>query len=482
MKSRVFIGSSVEGLGIAYAIQQNLLHNAETTVWDQGVFELSSTTIESLTKVLSTSDFGIFVFSPDDILKIRSKESPTVRDNVLFEMGLFIGRLGRDRVFFIVPEASDFHIATDLLGITPGKYDANRSDGSMQAATGPVSHQIRLQIKSLGSLTTDNTEPNEPTKTEDSNNKSPDWIDDFVSGKYDDAIIKLNDLVINGIKSEVFTAPLVAYCELKKDQSIGISRLFEISKKFINNQNVHILAASFLRNENLIEKALELLNELPAHIKESPGIRIAIAECHASNHEETLAIDLLRNSEPHINSDVAICLSKLHEEKEEKDAAFKTLVFAYQNNSKNEELRYRLAKLAIDENQYEIALYLLDELTIGSNNSDYWGYLGNCLISLNLFDQAMQAYKHAENNARDIDKPWIINNIGNLYFNKGLPSEAILQLNRSIKMANNSDYAHDRLSRSLKSKAEEDKSRSKKKKEGLQKLREMYKENPLNNI
>ena len=91
-KNKIFIGSSVEGLKIAYAVQQNLRHTAETTVWDQGVFDLSSTTIESLIKVLDNSDFGIFVFSPDDIIKFRGNEALTVRDNVVFELGLFIDK------------------------------------------------------------------------------------------------------------------------------------------------------------------------------------------------------------------------------------------------------------------------------------------------------------------------------------------------------------------------------------------------------
>ena len=95
-KPRVFIGSSVEGLSVAYPVQQNLLHEAEVTIWDQGVFELSRTTMESLTKILSESDFAIFVFSPDDLVRIRNVTVPAVRDNVLFEFGLFIGKLGRE--------------------------------------------------------------------------------------------------------------------------------------------------------------------------------------------------------------------------------------------------------------------------------------------------------------------------------------------------------------------------------------------------
>lgn len=149
MKPRIFIGSSVEGLNVAYSIQQNLTHDAEITVWDQGVFQLSKTTIESLIDVLDQSDFGVFVFTGEDVALMREQIKSVVRDNVLFEFGLFIGKLSRDRVFFVVPSNVDLHLPTDLLGITPGKYDSNREDGRMQAATGPVSNEIRQIVKKL---------------------------------------------------------------------------------------------------------------------------------------------------------------------------------------------------------------------------------------------------------------------------------------------------------------------------------------------
>jgi len=143
MKPNIFIGCSVESLEIAYEIQSNLEYHFEPTVWDQGIFKPSSLTITSLLEALDNFDFAVFVFSPDDITQIRSHDYKTIRDNIILEFGLFIGKLGLNRVFFIKPrDIKDFHLPTDLLGITPLSYDASRKDGNLKAALGPACNEI----------------------------------------------------------------------------------------------------------------------------------------------------------------------------------------------------------------------------------------------------------------------------------------------------------------------------------------------------
>jgi hypothetical protein len=68
-----------------------------------------------------------------------------VRDNVIFELGLFMGRLGKQRCFFVVPRGKQrLRLPTDLLGVTPADY--NDGTANLRAALGPATTKIISQI------------------------------------------------------------------------------------------------------------------------------------------------------------------------------------------------------------------------------------------------------------------------------------------------------------------------------------------------
>src|SRR5262249_39111506 len=91
LRPRAFIGSSREGLPIAEAIQQNLDYSCEATIWYQGVFGLGGGTLESLVDRLESFDFAILVLTPDDVTVSREQTQQSPRDNVLLELGMFLG-------------------------------------------------------------------------------------------------------------------------------------------------------------------------------------------------------------------------------------------------------------------------------------------------------------------------------------------------------------------------------------------------------
>jgi len=144
MKPKLFIGSSSESLDEAYAVQENLERYSEPTVWTQESFEGNKNSLEVLTGLLDNYDYAVFLFTPDDISTIRGRNYNVTRDNVIFEMGLFTGCLGKDKVFIIMPRGiNKFHFPTDLIGVNPFTYDSKRMDGNLKAALGPVCNKIR---------------------------------------------------------------------------------------------------------------------------------------------------------------------------------------------------------------------------------------------------------------------------------------------------------------------------------------------------
>lgn len=149
-KPTVFVGSSREGLEIARAVQFQLKEDALVSVWNEGAFGLNSGTLESLVAMLDRFDFAVLVLTPDDILHVRDAAVQAPRDNVMFELGLFMGRLGRARTFAICSDARDLKLPSDLAGVTLARFDKEDVDRDVAAALGPACFQIRQAIRELG--------------------------------------------------------------------------------------------------------------------------------------------------------------------------------------------------------------------------------------------------------------------------------------------------------------------------------------------
>lgn len=147
---QVFVMSSTEALDIAREIQNHFLHDSfSVIIWTDGVFNPSSYAIESLEKAIDDSDFAIAIVQPDDLTKIRGEDKPVPRDNVIFELGFFIGRLGRKRTLLLEPRDNKVKLPTDLTGLmTIGYQHSEPKD--LPSLLGPACNQIRKIINELG--------------------------------------------------------------------------------------------------------------------------------------------------------------------------------------------------------------------------------------------------------------------------------------------------------------------------------------------
>jgi hypothetical protein len=148
-RSSLFIGSSSEGIEIAKALQVLLEHSCEVVLWSQGVFGLSQGTLESLVAAVDQFDFAILVLSPDDLIISRDEERQGPRDNVLFELGLFMGGLGRDRTFLVYNRKASLKLPSDLAGVTAATFEPPHT-GTLESALGAAATKIERQLTRLG--------------------------------------------------------------------------------------------------------------------------------------------------------------------------------------------------------------------------------------------------------------------------------------------------------------------------------------------
>ncbi|GAA5620344.1 hypothetical protein Brsp04_00199 [Brucella sp. NBRC 12952] len=155
-KPRMFIMSSVEGLDVAHEIQAGLQHDVMATVWPNGVFWAGGYPLESLETAVAESDFGVAVALFEDIVETgRGDRKPTIRDNVLFELGMFMGRLGRRRSILVYPNLKGLALPSDLHGLTPASYLPGEVK-DLPARLGPVCTQIRKIVQQHGVKTATN--------------------------------------------------------------------------------------------------------------------------------------------------------------------------------------------------------------------------------------------------------------------------------------------------------------------------------------
>jgi predicted nucleotide-binding protein len=148
-KPKLFVISSVEALSIAHEIQVLLQHDVFVQVWTQGVFFASDYALEALEEAVAISDFAIAIAQPDDTLNSRGTESKVARDNVIFELGLFMGRLGRKRSILFQPADKELKLPSDLKGLTAVSYRTGKPE-ELPVLLGPACTEVRKLIKLMG--------------------------------------------------------------------------------------------------------------------------------------------------------------------------------------------------------------------------------------------------------------------------------------------------------------------------------------------
>ncbi|HEX4452179.1 MAG TPA: nucleotide-binding protein [Kofleriaceae bacterium] len=221
-RPRVFVGSSTEGLSLAMPLAEILRDVFDARLWKgEGVFKPGTYTLETFEEELRKCDFAVIVGKADDVLTKREETTAAVRDNLVFEFGMFVGVLGRRRTFLVIPADVDLNLPTDLDGLSFVKYEPQ--------AVGTDERQTLLVVQRVaGDLRNAIDDQCVQAREEDRQRKLRASARVTAMGRLQDVIVQLRDLLV-----ELPTEALAALGDRKKFESVKaagaakIDRLYE---------------------------------------------------------------------------------------------------------------------------------------------------------------------------------------------------------------------------------------------------------------
>ena len=153
-KPKVFIGCAREDSAIMNALAAGLEPVASVYRWtDTRMFPPGEFILARLLTHARKFDFAVMLFEPDDTVISRGEETLAPRDNVVFELGLFMGNLENERALAVVPRIDKkLRILSDLGGLIPVSYtpppkgkkdDPVAVSEALKDAIGEISDRIR---------------------------------------------------------------------------------------------------------------------------------------------------------------------------------------------------------------------------------------------------------------------------------------------------------------------------------------------------
>jgi hypothetical protein len=131
----IFIASTTEAIKkkTPQKIKEYFAKEADVDLWSENIFTAEKSYLSVLLNRASFYDYGIILLTPEDQGIIRGTKYKVPRDNLLFELGLFMGRIGSNRAFMIAEET--VKILSDFEGIDIAKYSMkDKSNASLEAA------------------------------------------------------------------------------------------------------------------------------------------------------------------------------------------------------------------------------------------------------------------------------------------------------------------------------------------------------------
>jgi len=145
-----FIGSTTEKSVLATKLQGLLNEFCLSKHW-KDAFRDRKTFISNLENIIFEYDFAVYFITPDDLVFSRGRLKEAIRDNIIFEIGMFYGAIGRERCFLLAPKNLDVdYLPSDLRGISFIGYNDQVSKENIKDILRPIADEIKDIMENLG--------------------------------------------------------------------------------------------------------------------------------------------------------------------------------------------------------------------------------------------------------------------------------------------------------------------------------------------
>ena len=150
-KPHAAIFSSGKSVPFAEGAKLNLERDFTVDLWTENFFDGNNTLpLNTFLKKLLCYDLAVLVLGDDDVQLEKGGNGQVwvPRDNVIFELGATMARMGTQKTFLLTPEAPAVKLPTYFTGVDPLTYQ-KREDGNHAAGTGGACIKIRDRMRRL---------------------------------------------------------------------------------------------------------------------------------------------------------------------------------------------------------------------------------------------------------------------------------------------------------------------------------------------
>jgi hypothetical protein len=148
---RLFIASSGKALRYAKAVKVVIDQQCGESVcflWNQGSFDDGRSFLDSLELLPDKYNAGLAIFTADDQLG----DLVVPRDNVILELGLFLGVFKRARTFLLVEGRPDLKLPSDYDGITTSRFYPVDAGATLETHRNSVLEACTRVVERLNAL------------------------------------------------------------------------------------------------------------------------------------------------------------------------------------------------------------------------------------------------------------------------------------------------------------------------------------------